>query len=115
MSENSMKLVSKTDWEKVDSLSDAEIAVGIQNDPDAMPELSETQFAEARPASEVLPDIVKAYQQGRGPQKEPTKTPVSIRLTPEVLDYFKSEGKGWQTRINEVLEEYVVSQESSQE
>lgn len=43
----------------------------------------------------------------RGKQKSPTKTPVSLRLSPEVADYFKSTGKGWQTRLNEVLLDYV--------
>jgi uncharacterized protein (DUF4415 family) len=32
---------------------------------------------------------------------------VSIRLTPSVVEYFKSTGKGWQTRIDEVLKDYV--------
>ncbi|MCO5195975.1 MAG: BrnA antitoxin family protein [Anaerolineae bacterium] len=29
------------------------------------------------------------------------------------MTYFRSQGKGWQTRINEVLSEYVKSHESS--
>jgi len=36
-----------------------------------------------------------------------TKQPVSIRLSPEVMEYFKSTGKGWQTRMDEVLQDYV--------
>lgn len=35
------------------------------------------------------------------------KVPVSIRLNPEVVDWFKEQGPGYQTRINEVLERYV--------
>ena len=45
----------------------------------------------------------------RRPQKEPTKTKVTIRLSPRVVEHFKSRGKGWQTRINEALLEYVHS------
>lgn len=32
---------------------------------------------------------------------------VSIRLDESVIDYFKSSGSGYQTRINAVLREYV--------
>ncbi len=44
---------------------------------------------------------------GRGKQKTPTKTPTAIRLSPEVIDYFTASGKGWQTRVDKVLREYV--------
>lgn len=39
----------------------------------------------------------------RGPQKAPTKVPVSIRLSPEVVKHFKSKGPGWQARIDAAL------------
>ena len=43
----------------------------------------------------------------RGPQVAPTKQLVSVRYSPEVLEYFKSTGTGWQTRMNEALLEWV--------
>lgn len=43
----------------------------------------------------------------RGPQKRPTKVPVTVRFSPEVVEYFKATGEGWQTRMNDALEEYV--------
>jgi uncharacterized protein (DUF4415 family) len=46
-------------------------------------------------------------KRARGQQKTPTKQPVSIRLSSEVVEYFKSTGKGWQTRMDEVLRDYV--------
>ena len=46
---------------------------------------------------------------GGRPKSENPKVLTSIRFDPYVLDYFKSTGKGWQTRINEVLAEYVAS------
>ncbi len=46
-------------------------------------------------------------KRARGKQKTPIKQPVSIRLSPEVVEYFKSIGKGWQTNIDEVLMDYV--------
>lgn len=42
------------------------------------------------------------------------KTPVSIRLDPEVLAFFKAQGKGYQTRINAVLRAYVKAQQGRQ-
>lgn len=46
-------------------------------------------------------------RRGRGPNKQPIKRQVAIRLSPEVLDYFKAGGSGWQTRVDEALREYV--------
>ena len=43
----------------------------------------------------------------RGAQKKPRKTATAIRLSPEVTAYFKAGGRGWQTRIDEALREYV--------
>lgn len=43
----------------------------------------------------------------RGPQKRPTKVAVTVRYSPEVVAYFKATGEGWQTRMNDVLREYV--------
>jgi uncharacterized protein (DUF4415 family) len=37
----------------------------------------------------------------------PRKKAISIRLDPDVLDYFKNEGPGYQRRINAVLRSYV--------
>ena len=45
----------------------------------------------------------------RGSQKKPTKKQLTIRLSQEVVEYFKLEGQGWQTKINEVLTDYVHS------
>ncbi|WP_114966997.1 BrnA antitoxin family protein [Alkalilacustris brevis] len=42
---------------------------------------------------------------------EPTpKKPVSIRLDPDVLAFFKAQGRGYQTRINAVLRAYMKAQ-----
>ena len=40
------------------------------------------------------------------PQNE-KKIALSIRLDPEIVDYFKEQGKGYQSRINAVLLDYV--------
>ena len=102
-----MNSESRTDWERVDALTDEDIRSGIVADPDAAPEGSNAEFEKARPADAVIPEVVVAYRRGRGPQKKPTKMPISIRLSPEVVEHFKSHGKGWQSRIDEVLLNYV--------
>lgn len=43
----------------------------------------------------------------RGPQKTPTKVAVTVRYSPEVVEYFRSTGEGWQTRMNDALRAYV--------
>ncbi len=43
----------------------------------------------------------------RGKQKAAVKVPVYIRLNPDVLAYFKQDGQGWQTRLNDALQEYM--------
>ena len=44
---------------------------------------------------------------GRGPQATPTKVLTSIRLDADVLEFFKSEGVGYQSRINAALRKEV--------
>jgi uncharacterized protein (DUF4415 family) len=46
----------------------------------------------------------------RGPQVAPTKQLVSVRYSPEVLEFFRSSGAGWQTRMNDALEQWVATQ-----
>lgn len=43
----------------------------------------------------------------RGPGKRPRKKQIALRISPEVLAFFRATGKGWQTRMDEVLQEYV--------
>jgi uncharacterized protein (DUF4415 family) len=66
-------------------------------------ELTKEDFARARPFAEVLPELAKSLRKGRGPNKAPTKTLVSLRLSPEVIEHFRSQGPGWQSRIDQTL------------
>jgi len=79
-----------TDLKALDALDDSDIKQAIGNDPDAAP----------------IPKTLKRVR--RGLQKHPTKIPVSIRLTPDVLEYFKASGKGWQSRIDQVLMDHMM-------
>lgn len=73
--------------------------------------LTAKELRTARPAREVVPQIVAAYKASklrtRGRPTGSTKTPVSLRLDNEVLAFFKSKGPGWQTRIDTALKAIV--------
>lgn len=83
-------------------------------DRDDAPELTRKLARKLRPVKEVLSSeqyamLPKKKIGERGKQKAPTKTPVTIRLDPEIINFFKSLGEGWQSRINDFLKAAVVS------
>jgi uncharacterized protein (DUF4415 family) len=39
----------------------------------------------------------------RGPQRNPVKMAVSLRVDEDVLAKYKATGRGWQTRMTEAL------------
>ena len=43
------------------------------------------------------------------------KRPVALRLDPDILDWFKRQGKGYQTRINAVLRLYMEARAGSRD
>ena len=92
--------ISPTDEEE------AEIQRQIAKDPDA-PEWTEEDWARAKPAIEVHPELVEWSLRRRGKQKAPTKELISIRLDSDITDYFRAGGPGWQTRLNDTLRRAV--------
>jgi uncharacterized protein (DUF4415 family) len=79
------------------------------------PEWTREDFRKARPALEVIAEVFGAeaaetIRRGRGrPQKADNEKKVSqtLRLDPDVLEAYRHEGSGWQTRINDVLREHM--------
>ena len=67
------------------------------------PELTKEDFAKARPFSEAFPDLAASIRKGRGPNKSPTKKLVSLRLSGQVIEKYKADGPGWQSRIDQDL------------
>jgi len=61
-------------------------------------------------AFSVADDFLELQAAIRVEENPKIKTPISIRLSSEVVNYFRATGKGWQSRMNEVLQEYVSSQ-----
>ena len=86
---------------------EAEIQRGIALDPDA-PEWTDADWAEARPAREVMPELVEAYLRSRGKQVAPTKVLVSLRLDGDVVAALRASGQGWQSRANAMLKKAVL-------
>jgi uncharacterized protein (DUF4415 family) len=57
--------------------------------------------------STILDAQGRVIRRGRGPQKAPTKERITIRLSPEVVQRFRATGIGWQTQMNEVLQDWI--------
>ena len=79
------------------------------------PEWTAADFKRARPAIEVVPNIVAAYRKrlGRPPEGTGTKVQVTLRLDPAVIAHFKATGEGWQSRINETLAKAIAPKRRS--
>ncbi|MGN6083778.1 BrnA antitoxin family protein [Trinickia sp.] len=79
-----MSKASKTDWKRLEALKDDQI------DRSEIPELGDEFFAHA--ALHV-----------------PPKQAVTMRLDVDVLNWFKAQGQGYQTRINKLLRAYMLA------
>jgi uncharacterized protein (DUF4415 family) len=53
-----------------------------------------------------LPNRLIGRRPGR-PRSASAKQPVMLRLDPDVVERFKAEGEGWQTRMNAALRKAV--------
>jgi uncharacterized protein (DUF4415 family) len=67
-----------------------------------IPELTDAFFDEAE-----IRRGDKLIRRGRPPIEAPKKL-VSLRLDPDVIERFRATGRGWQSRINAVLREYLA-------
>jgi uncharacterized protein (DUF4415 family) len=76
---------------------DASIVAAAKNDPEAQP-LTDAQLASMVP--------LRALR-GR-PKSANPKVLLSVRYSPEVVEYFKSLGDGWQSQMDRVLREHVA-------
>jgi len=77
-----MKKNSDTDWNRLAAMPDEDINF------DDIPELNEAFFREAE-------------------WRPPIKQSVTIRLDADVLNWFRDQGPGYQTRINRLLRRYM--------
>ena len=84
MKKRSYSKASKTDWTRVRSMRDRDIQITSEH-PEA-------------DIKHVVKGIVR-----RGLRAVPPKASVSLRLDADVLEWFKAQGRGYQTRINKTL------------
>jgi uncharacterized protein (DUF4415 family) len=89
----------------------AEINAGIAADPDTF-EWTDEDFKRAVPFS-ALPEDLQAVLRGRGKQKAATKISTTVRFDTDVLAAFKATGRGWQTRMNDALKEWLKEHSSA--
>ena len=78
---------SQTNWKRVDALKDTDI------DLSDLPEVSPEMFARA---------IVR-----RGLKPVSRKAQLTLRVDSDVLDWFRKQGQGYQTKINALLRAYM--------
>jgi uncharacterized protein (DUF4415 family) len=86
-SKESILKESLTDWQRLDAMVDEDI------DLSDIPEITPEMFARS---------VVR-----RGLKPPPGKQQVTIRLDEDVLEWFRAQGKGYQTRINSLLRAYM--------
>lgn len=73
-------------------------------DYDPAAPLTDAEVKRLRPAAELFAERGIAMPKPIGrPKAQRTKIPVTMRLDPDVLAYFKASGPGWQTRMGQVL------------
>lgn len=70
--------------------------------------LTDAELASMRPAREVLPEsffknVERERNLGGRPRLEHPKRQVTLRIDQDVIDKFKSDGEGWQRRMNDAL------------
>jgi len=82
-----MPNTSKTDWNRLDKMQDEDI------DYSDIPALDDEFFKNAE-------------------VRVPPKQSVTMRLDSDVLEWFKSQGKGYQSRINKLLRVYMEAHQS---
>ena len=104
--EKNSNLGSETDWDRVLAHREGD---AIPYEPEDGP--YDPNDADATRAWLEKADVIrrgKVLRRGkRGPQKAPTKKLVSLRLSPEIIEHFKADGPGWQTRIERTLLESI--------
>ena len=89
MSKRSSSKASQTDWKRLDNMRDEDI------DTSDIPPTTPEQFATA---------IVRHGLEDWQPKEQ-----ITLRIDADVLEWFRAQGKGYQTQINAPLRAYMVA------
>ena len=92
MKKKTISKQSETDWKRVEAMTNEQI------DLTETPEVSAEMFARA---------IVR-----RGLKTIPRKTQLTLRVDSDVLEWYKKQGAGYQTKINALLRAYMEAHQS---
>jgi uncharacterized protein (DUF4415 family) len=79
----------------------------VINDQGEVEDLSDMDPGLFSSAHQVLQTSLQKKLGVRGPQKEPTKERITIRLSPDVLRSFRASGSGWQSRMDSALRDWL--------
>jgi uncharacterized protein (DUF4415 family) len=93
MKKRSTTKKSETDWKRVDAMTDADI------DLSETPEWTREMFARA---------VLR-----RNFKPTPRKKQLTLRIDSDVVDWYKNQGRGYQTRINALLRAYMNEHQRS--
>lgn len=97
-----MKNIMRRNFKLTDA-EEAALQKQIAFDDDAK-EASDADLTQAKPFAEAFPDLMDTIRRGRGrPAVANPRKQISLRLDGDVIDKFKSTGKGWQGRLNDAL------------
>lgn len=83
---------SQTDWARLAAMTEEEIEANAQSDADNPP-ISDALLAAGKL---VMPP-------------EENKVPISFRVDPDILAYFKQDGRGYQSRMNAALRAWIIA------
>lgn len=93
MNEDNTPTTSQTDWQRLEELGDEAIDL--------------TDIAE------ITPDMFAAalVREG-GLAPRPGKQQITLRIDADVIAWYRSHGRGYQTRINELLRAYMEAHQA---
>lgn len=92
MKNKSTLVQSGTDWERLRNMKDEEI------DFSDIPRLTPEMFANA---------IVR-----KGFKPVPPKKQLTLRIDQDVIEFFRTQGQGYQTKINQLLRAYMEAHQA---
>ena len=85
--------ISQADWDDVD-----------------VPEITDEEWARARPFKEVFPELYESWKRGPGrPKADAPKVHVGFRLAADVVSGIKATGRGYNARVEKVLREALAA------
>ena len=93
--EEILQTTDKTDWEKVDAITDEALNETVKNDPDDV-YLTDEDFANGG-------WVKRDYSEPKN------RAQITIRLDEDILSFFRQKGKGYQRQINNALRAFMTA------